>query len=206
VKREDMRGVHALVLAAGAGSRFGGRKLLAPWRGGRLIDGALAAAFAAPVEAVHVVVGYDAQAVGAAAIAYAADTGETRMHIVEAPDHAEGLAGSLRAGIAALPGNASGVLVFLGDMPMIPDHVLEPLCRALANAPAAVPVYEGQWGHPAALSERLFPQLMQLEGDRGARVLLKSLGARVAEITSPTHGVLLDVDSPADLESLSGKG
>lgn len=200
-----MKGLHALVLAAGAGSRFGGKKLLAPWRGGRLIDGALASAFTAPVEAVHVVVGYDAQVVSAAAIAFASDIAERRMHIVEAPDHAEGVAASLRAGIAALPGNATGVLVFLGDMPMVPDHVLEPLCRALANAPAAVPVFEGRWGNPVAISDSLFPELMQLEGDRGARALLKSLGARVAEIVSPTNGVLLDVDAPADLETLSRK-
>lgn len=197
-----MTGIHAIVLAAGAGARFGGRKLLAPFRGGRLIDAALASAFTAPVESVQVVVGYDAQAVSAAAIAFAADIAETRLRIVDAPDHAEGLAASLRAGIGALPGNASGALVFLGDMPMIPDHVLEPLCRALANAPAAVPVYDGQWGHPAAFSERLFPQLIQLEGDRGARGLLRTLGARVAEIASPTGGVLADVDTPQDLDKL----
>ncbi|OYX35270.1 MAG: hypothetical protein B7Y99_03915 [Caulobacterales bacterium 32-69-10] len=200
-----MKGLHALVLAAGAGSRFGGKKLLAPWRGGRLIDGALASAFAAPVEAVHVVTGYDAQAVSAAAIAFAADQAETRMRIVEAPDHAEGMGASLRAGIAALPGNATGVLVFLGDMPMVPDHVLEPLARALAHAPAAAPVFEGQRGHPVAISQSLFPQLMLIEGDHGARVLLKSLETRVAEIASPTNGVLLDVDAPGDLDKLSAK-
>lgn len=196
-------GVHALVLAAGAGSRFGGKKLLAPWQGGRLIDAALASAFTAPVEAVHVVVGYDAQAVSAAAIAFASDIAERRMHIVEAPDHAEGMAASLRAGIAALPGNATGVLVFLGDMPMVPDHVLEPLCLALANAPAAVPVFEGRWGNPVALSESLFPELLRLEGDRGARALLKALKERVVEIAANTNGVLLDVDAPADLEQLA---
>ena len=52
--------IHALVLAAGFGSRFGGGKLMTPWRSGVLLDGALAAAFAAPVGAVHVVVGADA--------------------------------------------------------------------------------------------------------------------------------------------------
>jgi molybdenum cofactor cytidylyltransferase len=197
-------GLHALVLAAGAGSRFGGRKLLAPWRDGRLIDGALAAAFAAPVESVRVVVGFDAVAVSAAAVAFAADAGEHRMHVVEAPDHAEGLAGSLRAGIAALPGSATGVLVFLGDMPLIPRQVLEPLAQALSRgAPAAVPVFQGQRGHPAAISESLFPDLLELDGDNGARGLLESLGAAVVEVPSPTAGVLWDVDAPADLEALA---
>jgi molybdenum cofactor cytidylyltransferase len=198
--------LHALVLAAGAGSRFGGRKLLAPFREGRLLDGALAAAFAAPVEQVHVVVGYDARAVGAAAIAYAADVGETRMHIVEAPEHAEGLAGSLRAGVDALPGTVAGVLVFLGDMPSIPIPVLAPLAQALAGgAPAAVPVFHGRRGHPAALSAALFPDLLALSGDHGARLLLERLGRAVVEIPAPDAGVLVDVDTPADLESLSSR-
>ncbi|HTI67981.1 MAG TPA: nucleotidyltransferase family protein [Caulobacteraceae bacterium] len=200
-----MTGLHALVLAAGAGTRFGGRKLLAPFRDGRLIDGALAAALAAPVETVTVVVGYDAQAVRAAAIAFAADVGETRLHVVEAPDHAEGLAGSLRAGIAALPGNTRGALVFLGDMPLVPFDVLAPLAQALSGgAPAAVPVFEGRRGHPAALSESLFPELLALSGDRGARDLLEALGAAVVEVPAPDAGVLIDVDAPADLENLPG--
>lgn len=199
-----MTGLHAVVLAAGAGSRFGGRKLLAPFRSGRLIDAALAAAFAAPVEAVHVVVGYDARAVSAAAVAYTADVGETRMRIVEAPEHAEGLAGSLRAAIAALPGTASGVLVFLGDMPGVPTEVLGPLAQALmAGAPAAVPVWDGMRGHPAALSSALFPDLLQLTGDRGARGLLERLGAAVVEVPAPHAGVLLDIDTPADLARLA---
>lgn len=198
-----MAGLHALVLAGGAGSRFGGKKLLAPWKDGRLIDGALAAAFAAPVQSVTVVTGFDAQAVSAAAIAYAADTGEHRMQVVEAPDHAEGLAGSLRAGISALPGNASGVLVFLGDMPLVPNQVLEPLCQALSHAPAAVPVYEGRRGNPVALSERLFADLLALSGDRGARALIEALGKAVIEVPSPTAGVLWDVDAPTDLEALA---
>ena len=86
----------ALVLAAGAGSRFGGGKLLAPWRGGVLLDGAHAAAFAAPARRVTVVWGADA-AVAAAATAYAARVGaENRLVRVQAERHADGLSASLR--------------------------------------------------------------------------------------------------------------
>src|SRR3984957_9346633 len=94
--------LQAIVLAAGAGSRFGGGKLLAPLAGGVLLDGALAAAFAAPVHTVSVVWGADSQA-PAAAEAFAARTGETdRLRLVHAEHHAEGMAASLKAGVASL--------------------------------------------------------------------------------------------------------
>ena len=195
-----MSGLDALVLAAGLGSRFGGRKLLSPWRGGALIDGALKAALSAPVREVLVVVGADADEVAAAARACAAREGQAgRLRIVQAPDFASGLSASLRAGLAAVPADAAGVLVFLGDMPLVPLAVLEPLAAALASgAPAAVPVFQGQRGHPAALSRDLFADLCQLGGDKGAGAALDGLGDRLVRIDADDPGVLLDVDKPGD--------
>lgn len=184
--------VHALVLAAGFGARFGGGKLMTPWRGGVLLDGALDAAFAAPVRAVHVVTGADPRV---------ADHARARgAGIVEATDHAQGLSASLKAGIAALPKDAAGVLIFLGDMPLTPRAVLAPLVQAIgAGAPAAVPVFEGRIGHPAAISATLFPHALALQGDRGARAILESLGEALVRIPSADAGILADVDHPRDL-------
>lgn len=190
--RRGVSGVHALVLAAGSGSRFGGGKLMARWRGGVLLDGALEAAFAAPVEAVHVVAGAD-PAVSAHAKARGA-------HVVEARDHALGLSASLKAGVAALPPDAAGALVLLGDMPSVPHAVLGPLIAAIeAGAQAAVPLFDGKVGNPAALSAVLFPEIMALEGDRGARALIGALGEAVVRVAAPDAGVLYDVDRPEDL-------
>jgi len=194
-------GVHALVLAAGSGSRFGGGKLLAPWRGGVLLDGALAAAFAAPTPTVTVVTGADAEAVARAATTFAAACGQAgRTRIVHAADHAEGMAASLRAGLAALPADAAGALVLLGDMPLIPHAVLAPLVAAVeGGAPAAAPVFDGRRGNPAALSRSLFAALLGLAGDKGARGVLDRLGDRLVQVASPDAGVLLDVDTRADV-------
>jgi molybdenum cofactor cytidylyltransferase len=184
---------HAIVLAAGFGSRFGGGKLLAPWRGGALIDGALDAAMAAPVMDLTVVVGAD-PAVAAHA------TSRCGARIVHAADHALGLSASLKAGIASLPEGATGALVFLGDMPLVPQAVLRPLVQAVTDgAPAAVPVWQGRQGNPVTLSARLFPQILALEGDRGARSVLDGLGEELALIEAPDGGILLDVDRPGDV-------
>ena len=190
-------GLEAIVLAAGSGSRFGGGKLLAAWKSGILLDGALAAAFAAPVRGVTVVTGADAKAVAAAAQAF-----DPRVRIVHAADHAEGMGASLRAGIASLPDDAAAVFVFLGDMPRVPHAVLPALAEALAKgAPAAAPVFDGRRGNPVLLGRELFLDLLALQGDEGARRILQSLGDRLAPVEAPDDGVLFDVDQPSDLNA-----
>jgi molybdenum cofactor cytidylyltransferase len=196
--------LEAVVLAAGSGSRFGGAKLTAPWRGGFLIDGALAAAFAAPVRSVTVVTGADPK-VAPAAHAFAEAQGQThRLRLVHAPDHAEGMAAPLRTGIAALPPDAAAAFVFLGDMPLIPAEVPPRLAEALAaGASAAAPAFQGQRGHPVLFSAALFADLAKLQGDEGARSVLKALGGQLVIIESPGDGVLVDIDRPGDLGGLA---
>ncbi|MFI4965829.1 MAG: NTP transferase domain-containing protein [Caulobacterales bacterium] len=185
----------AVVLAAGSGTRFGGGKLLAAWGAGVLLEGALAAAFAAPARSVTVVIGADAEAVAAAARAF-----DPRTLVVHAPDYAEGMAASLRAGIASLPPDAEGAFVFLGDMPRVPAAVLQSLAQAVAaGAQAAAPVFKGRRGNPVLIGRAIFPQLLALTGDAGARGVLQGLGDRLALIESPDDGVLFDVDQVGDL-------
>ena len=195
----------AIVLAAGSGSRFGGGKLLAPWNGGVLLDGALAAAFAAPARSVILVTGAEGKRVAAAGRACAERLGEAgRLRIIEAADHAEGMGASLRAGAAALPADAAGVFVFLGDMPRVPVAVLGALAEAVhEGAPAAAPRFEGRRGNPVLLGAGLIPALRGVSGDRGAREILNGLGGDLALVDAPDDGVLFDVDRPEDLASPS---
>jgi molybdenum cofactor cytidylyltransferase len=194
------KALEAVILAAGFGARFGGGKLTAPWRGGVLLDGALAAAFAAPVRTVTVVWGADA-AVPAAAMILAERAGETeRLRLINAERHADGLSASLKSGIASLAPDVAGAFVFLGDMPRIPFSVLAPLAEAVrSGAPAAATIFEGTRGHPVVFGRDLLPRLLELDGDRGAGGLLAKLGDRLALIPSPDDGVLYDIDRPADL-------
>jgi molybdenum cofactor cytidylyltransferase len=186
---------HALVLAAGSASRFGGRKLLADWGGAPLLHAALAAARAAPVDGITVVTGADAAEVSACVEAF--DPAIGRVH---AREYAQGMAASLNAGVAALPDWTEAVFVFLGDMPRVPHAVLAALADAVrAGAPAAVPVFQGRRGNPVLLGREVFGAISGLSGDTGARPVLQALGARVALVESPDDGVLFDVDTPGDL-------
>ena len=178
-----------MVLAAGAGSRFGGDKLKARFGEGSLVEASIAIAKTAPVEGVVVLTRPGDRLVE-----------DPDVTVVEVADWAEGMGATLRAGIAALPASAAGAYVFLGDMPRVPAAVLAPLAEAIrAGAPAAAPAFAGRQGHPVLFSAALFPQLPPLVGDRGARHILDSLGDRLALIPAPDDGVVFDVDRPDDL-------
>lgn len=185
----DTPGLWALVLAAGAGSRFGGDKLKAPWGEVTLIQAAVAAAKAAPVRGVILLVRPGDRLVE--------DFG---VRVVEVADWAEGMGATLRAGVAALPEDCTGAYVFLGDMPRVPCSAPVGLAEALARgALAAAPVFGGRQGHPVLFSSALFPDLLKLVGDRGARALLDGLGARLTLVKAEDDGVLFDVDRLSDL-------
>jgi molybdenum cofactor cytidylyltransferase len=185
----------AIVLAAGSARRFGGGKLTADFAGAPLIFGALAAARAAPAASITVVTGADAETVAAAVRVF-----DPAIRLVHAADHLEGMAASLRAGIASLAADIAGAFVFLGDMPRVPQAVLAPLADAVrAGAPAAAPTFRQRRGNPVLLSRRLFPEVAGLRGDQGARPILERLGPQLALVEAPDDGVLFDVDAPGDL-------
>jgi molybdenum cofactor cytidylyltransferase len=189
--------LEAIVLAAGAGSRFGGRKLTRPWRGAPLLHGALAAAFAAPARAVIVVTGDD-PGVDPLARAWAKAGGHTsRLRLAHAVDHAVGMSASLRAGLAAVAPDADGAFIFLGDMPRIPPGVPADLAAALAKRGlAAAPVFAGQRGHPVLARRGFFGALAGMAGDEGGRGALTDLGDGLVLVETDDPGVLFDVDQP----------
>jgi molybdenum cofactor cytidylyltransferase len=200
IARGGGEGFEAIVLAAGAGSRFGGAKLSAPWRGGALVDGALAAAYAAPVRRVTVVTGADPAVAGAVQTWTARRPGRPEFRLVHAQAHAEGMGASLRTGIDALAPDCAGVFVFLGDMPLVPPEIALRLAQAVrAGALAAAPTFQGRRGHPVLFARPLLPRLAEAAGDSGARDLLASLRDHLVLIEATNGGVLADVDAPRDL-------
>ncbi|PVM89483.1 nucleotidyltransferase family protein [Caulobacter radicis] len=188
--------LEAIVLAAGAGTRFGGGKLLADYRGRTLLDHALDAALAAPVERVTAVIRPGDSAL-AERIAVRPDP---RLRPLLAPDAAEGLGASLRAGARALDPAGDGVFVFLGDMPDVPHDLADVLAARLVEGVRIVaPVHAGRRGHPVLFSRACFADLATLGGDRGAQGLMAAAGEALALVETDAAGVLFDVDRREDL-------
>lgn len=185
----------AIVLAGGAGSRFGGAKLTTDLGGGTMLERALATAFAAPVRTVTVVWGAD-PAVLDITSRFASRSGEAwRLRLEHARDHAKGMSASLRVGVGALPRDCAGAFVFLGDMPRVPVDMAARLAPALqAGAWAVAPVCGGRRGHPVLFSSKLFTALGAQTGDVGAGKLLTALGDDLHLVETDDDGVLFDID------------
>ena len=197
--------IAALILAAGTASRYRAAdptvatKLVARLDGVPLVRRVAEAALGTGARPLVVVTGHAAAEVRAALDGCA-------VGFAHNPDYAAGLASSLRAGLLALPPEASGTLVLLGDMPGVTAPLLERLIAAFGadpDADAAVPVHGGRRGNPALLGRALFAQVEALTGDEGARRLLAR--ARLVEVPVDDDAVLLDVDEPAALHAVGGR-
>lgn len=183
--------VAAILLAAGRGTRFGPEpKLLAPLDGKPLVRHAAEAALASRASPLLVVVGHAAEAVRRALAGL-------DLALVDNPDYAQGLSTSLRAGFAALPGEADAALVLLADMPGVGAALIDRLVAAYAGTRpvAVVPLAGGRRGNPVILDRRLAAAVAGLTGDRGAGLLLRELDG-VVEVAIDDAGALDDVDTP----------
>ena len=189
----------AIVLAAGHGQRFGADKMLRPFRGKALFLHAVEIARAAPVDRVVVVT---QASVETAALCRAAADEDPR--IAHAPIKTDELSVSLRAGLKAAGGGS--VFVFLGDMPLVPADIAAKLAHVMGESFAALPLYKGQPGHPVLLSPRAAAEAASLEGDSGAGPLLRKHTHDVVRLDVEDEGVVLDVDTEADLDRLATRG
>ncbi|HEX3318168.1 MAG TPA: nucleotidyltransferase family protein [Solirubrobacteraceae bacterium] len=183
-----------MVLAAGAGRRFGATKQLADLDGRPLLQHAVDAANAAEgIDRVVVVLGHDAERIRAAV-----DLG--RAKAVVADGWREGQAASLRAGVQAA-GDAEALVVLLGDQPRLTSDAVGRVLAARGEHAAVRARYSGVPGHPVVLEHALFADLLRLRGDMGARDLLAH--HRVADVDmGPDHLAQVDVDTPEQLEEM----
>lgn len=118
----------------------------------------------------------------------------------------EGLSTSLKAGIQALPSDVSGAVILLGDMPRVSSADIDHLIGAFRPDAPCVPLVEGRWGNPVLWPKAFFSRIFQIDGDRGARTLLEELRPGIVEVELQNRGLLLDVDTPEQLEQLRRHG
>ncbi|MFT3973619.1 MAG: nucleotidyltransferase family protein [Amaricoccus sp.] len=188
--------VAALVLAAGAGRRMrGADKLLEPVAGEPVLARVARAARQSQADETVVVLPPGATGRRDAVAGLG-------VEVVEAPDCAEGMAASLRAGLAAVQARADAVVVLLADMPEVGPRAIDRLIaafdpeegRELCRAVSA----DGTPGHPVLFGRRFFETLAALTGDRGAREVIRDAAEFVTEVATEGQGAVVDLDTPED--------
>jgi molybdenum cofactor cytidylyltransferase len=198
---EGNRQVAAIILAAGRSSRMAGsNKLLEMLHGKPLVRIVAEQVLASRAKPVIVVTGHQGERVCAALqgldVAFAAN-----------PDFADGIASSVKTGIAAVPADADGAVICLGDMPLVDAGLIDRLIDVLSpdkGALIAVPASEGRRGNPVLWSRRFFDELMTLEGDVGARHLIARHAEVVVEVETEGQSAFLDIDTPEALALARG--
>ncbi len=193
----------AIVLAAGASTRMAPHhKLLIEDRAGRpMIERTVANVLASGARPIIVVTGARDAEIRAALAG-------KPVTFVHAADHAEGLSASLRAGLRALPPRTRAAVVVLGDMPLVPGRVIDRLIAAYAPVEGRsiiVPTYKGRAGNPILWDAALFPEIVSLTGDQGARKLLARHAERVAEVDVADEGILRDFDTVESFATLPAR-
>lgn len=184
--------VCAIVLAAGGSRRFGGPKQIAQLDGESLVLRAVRAASAAVGPNLRVVLG-----ACAAEIAATLDLPSDQM-VVNA-DWAEGMASSIRVGIAHVPARCAAALILLADQPHVSGASLARLIAAWGSDPERVIASRNGpvTGAPCLFPRVYFSELQQLEGDRGAQELLRKHAAWVLPVDHPEAAI--DIDTPQQL-------
>lgn len=173
-----------IVLAAGSGTRFGMPKVLAADWLSRAVD-ALSAGGCAEVVVV----------LGAAVVDVPA-----RARAVIAPDWADGMAASLRAGLREIAGGGGDpAVVHVVDTPDVTGDVVARVLAAVGESGLARAVFDGRPGHPVVIARRHWPELIEtLHGDQGARGFLADRDDVVAvECQDLASGIDIDTAPPS---------
>ncbi len=179
--------IAGLLLAAGRSTRFGADKLCAKLNGKAIIRWSVQVL--SPLDVVYVVV-----PPGADMVTQALSRLDVRFVVNLARD--EGIASSIRAGVAALPDDVDAVAIALADQPLASAEVMRALSArwSAGGASAVAPAYRDGTGHPVLFGRECFEDLARLKGDVGARSVLRALGERAAYVS-------IDADMPADVDT-----
>jgi molybdenum cofactor cytidylyltransferase len=193
-----MSSLHVLVLAAGASRRLGQPKQLVKIAGRPALHGVVANAVALAGHAVTVVIG-----------AHARDLTRLLAHsaasVVVNRQWEEGMASSIRRGLAALPSACDAVLIVLGDQVAVTADDLKRLAGAWKEQDGVIAAasYDRHVGVPAIFPRICFSELGELRGDQGARKLLERNHHRLVRVPMPNAAI--DLDTPEDLAALTKK-
>ncbi|MBF0105359.1 MAG: nucleotidyltransferase family protein [Deltaproteobacteria bacterium] len=183
--------ITAILLAAGASTRFGGDKLAAPYRGQTIFQCALQnLTDSSLINDIIVIVNP----------AFKQQVHDERISLLTNADHREGMGSSLRLGVMQSSSQTDAFIIVLADMPTVKTATIDSIIEAYETRgqKIMVPVYKGKRGHPVMMSSIYRDELLQITGDIGAREVINKHPQMIGSIETADSGVVFDVDLQSD--------
>jgi molybdenum cofactor cytidylyltransferase len=189
--------VPGIILAAGKSQRMGKNKLLLPFRDKPLLQHVIDTALLSSLSPLILVLAADSNNVQSQI-----NTGDAI--VVKNSTLSGGYGSSLQVGLRALNKPCKGAMFLLGDQPLLTVETIEKLIRAFQKEPErwVAPSWNGQRGNPVITPVSWFDRIFALNGDTGPREHLKDPAAKLKLVSVDDRGVVFDIDSPEDYESL----
>lgn len=185
--------ISAIVLAAGESRRMGRQKVLLPFGDSTVLEEIVTAIEESQIGSGVVVTGHQPERV-------AQLLAGRNLSAVHNPAYSEGMLGSIRAGLRALPDDTRGVMLFLGDQPQVSVTLIDHLCSTYqpGSGQLCVPTYNGRRGHPLLFDRSYEDEILNDFDEVGLRGLLRRHEAKVCPIPWDNEAVLTDLDTPED--------
>ena len=191
--------VSAILLAAGQSKRMGKLKQLMPFGQSTIVEQAVDNLLGSAVDEVIVVVGYKAEDVMKAIAA-------KPVKLAINPDYEQGMSTSIIAGLGMVHSRVKGVMLALGDQPLVDSQTINRLIEEFYNHDKgiAAPTYKGMRGHPIIFAIKYKEQLLKLGGDMGGRQIIKDYPDDVLEVAVDSESVIADFDTTGDYQAYVG--
>jgi molybdenum cofactor cytidylyltransferase len=194
--------ISAIVLAAGESRRMGETKQLLPWQGKTVLGHLLDTLQSSSVDEVILVLGHEAEHI-------LEKVAIREIKVVFNPDYQKGMSTSLRRGLMAMNKAAEGFLVVLADQPAISPEIIDRLIgsfrRVQPGKNIVAPSFHGRRGHPVLFGRKYREEFGGLTGEVGGREILAQHPEDILALEVDTDAVLLDLDTPEDYQSHSGR-
>jgi molybdenum cofactor cytidylyltransferase len=188
-----MKGIWAIVLAAGESRRMGSPKMILPYKGMTIIEKVLENVLASDVEKVVTVLGSNKDEVLKVIEKFPV------LHCINS-NYKNGMLSSVKCGFEFLPADFRGALVFLGDQPMAETSVINKMINAYNESGKGilVPVFENKRGHPLLADKKYRDEIINLDDPEGLKGLLRRHPDDLLEVLTENPSVLMDIDTRED--------
>lgn len=198
---QNKSAVSAVVLAAGESRRMGTLKQLLRIGSDTILDRTLNNVRASDAAEIVLVLGHAAESVEKT-------ISTEQIRVVRNPDYQQGMGTSLRTGLAAVSAGASAALIVLADQPFVRPETFNRLiaCHRESRQQIIIPMYKGFRGNPVLLDRSVFAEVKGLNGDVGCRAIFGDHTEGICKLPVEDAGILLDIDSRSDFETLGDAG